>query len=113
MAKQFLTAAALVVAALATAQPAMAGEPCGAVMCLSHNDTAPHQCKDHVDGYFSIRVYRSQKKKRIFDPGATAIKRYQEVMDKCDGAKQSDKDRINAKYGMLEYSPFDYIVVPE
>lgn len=104
-----LIMAAFALASLAGTQAAMA-DPCGAVMCMSHNETAPWQCKEHVDSYFNIRVYRSHKKSRIFDPGATAIKRYQEVMDKCDGAKQEDKDKVNAKYGMLEYSPFSFSV---
>ena len=89
---------------LVLASQVKAGEPCGAVLCLSNNETAPWECKEAVDGYFDIRVYR----KRKFDPGATSIKRYQEVMDKCDGAQQSDKDRINAKYGTLEHSPFTF-----
>lgn len=99
--------AALALATLAGSQVAFA-DPCGAVVCMSHNETAPWQCKDHVDSYFNIRVYRSHKHHRIFDPGATAIKRYQEVMEKCEGARQEDKDKINAKYGMLEYSPFSF-----
>lgn len=107
MAKRLMTAAALVAVALATAQPAMA-EPCGAVLCLSNNELAPHECKDHVDGYFSIRVYHTVHRKKVFDPGATAAKRYKEVFDKCDGARQSDKDRINAKFGTLKNSPFQF-----
>lgn len=82
------------------------GDPCGAVMCLSINDTAPWQCSDHVNRYFNIRVYHG--KHHEFDPGATAIKRYQEVMDKCPDAEQSDKDKVNAMYGMLEYFPFGF-----
>ena len=95
----------LSLAAMLSSQPALAGDPCGAVMCLSANATAPHECKDYVDGYFEIRVYRHRHR---FDPGATAAKRYREVMDKCDGARQEDKERINAKYGTLEHSPFSF-----
>ncbi len=96
------------------AQPALA-DPCGAVLCLSTNKTAPHQCKEHVDGYFSIKVKRKPCRKcgEVFDPGATAIKRYREVMDKCDGARQKDKDYVNATYGTMEYSPFDYVIVDD
>ena len=92
------------------AVPAFA-EPCGAVLCLSTNKTAPHECKGHVDGYFSIKVRVKPCKKcgEVFDPGATSAKRYREVMDKCDGARQKDKDYVQATYGMMEYSPFDYV----
>lgn len=82
------------------------GDPCGAVMCLSVNDSAPWQCGDHVNTYFNIRVYRG--KKHVFDPGATAAKRYSEVMDQCPDAEQSDKDKVNATYGTLEYFPFGF-----
>ena len=89
------------------AVPAFA-DPCGAVLCLSTNKTAPHECKGHVDGYFSIRVYTGGKHSH-YDPGATSAKRFREVMDKCDGARQQDKDYVQATYGMLERSPFDYV----
>lgn len=105
----------VVVSALsATAGTALA-DPCGAVLCLSTNKTAPHQCKEHVDGYFSIKVKRKPCRKcgEVFDPGATAAKRYTEVMDKCDGARQQDKDYVNGLYGTMEYSPFDYVNVDE
>jgi len=105
----------VVVSALsAIAAPAFA-DPCGAVLCLSTNKTAPHQCKEHVDGYFSIKVRVKPCKHcgEVFDPGATAAKRYSEVMDKCDGARQQDKDYVNGMYGTLEYSPFDYVNVDE
>lgn len=98
----------LLVVALSTsllAPTALAGDPCGAVMCLTQNALAPHECKDHVDGYFDIRVYRHRHR---YDPGATAAKRYREVLDQCDGARQVDKERINAKYGTLEHSPFSF-----
>jgi hypothetical protein len=98
-------------AALATAGVASA-EPCGAVLCLSHNDDAPWECKNYVDGYFDIRVYEDHgKHKHVFNPGKTSAKRYAEVLDQCDGARRIDKDRISAKYGMLEWSPFSFHVV--
>jgi hypothetical protein len=107
-----LLTAALTVVTATTAFPANAGDPCGAVLCMSHNDTAPHECKDYVDEYFDIRVYRRKHGRKVFDPGATSMKRYAEVMEKCEGARQEDKDRINAKYGKLEHSPFEFYVVP-
>lgn len=91
---------------LAVASQVEASEPCGTVLCLSNNETAPWECKEAVEGYFDIRVYHGRK--HVFDPGATSVKRYKEVMDKCDGARQPDKDRINAKYGTLEHSPFSF-----
>lgn len=85
--------------------PAFA-DPCGAVMCLSVNGSSPWQCGDHVNEYFNIRVYHG--KKHVFDPGATAAKRYSEVMDQCPDAEQQDKDKVNAMYGSLEYFPFGF-----
>lgn len=75
-------------------------------MCLSENKSAPQQCKGHVDGYFDIRVYR---KRHIFDPGATAAKRYNEVLNHCSEARPEDRDFVSAQYGTLEYYPFDYV----
>lgn len=86
-------------------QAAVAGDPCGAVMCLTQSATAPHECKDHVDGYFKIRVYDDGHR---YNPGATSAKRYREVMEQCKEARQSDKDRIQAKYGTLEHAPFSF-----
>lgn len=85
---------------------AFAGDPCGAVMCLSVNQSAPWECRDHVDAYFDIRVYHG--KHHHFDPGATAARRYQKVMDQCPDAEQEDKDKVNAMYGSLEHYPFEF-----
>lgn len=88
--------------------PAFA-DPCGAVLCLSTNKFSPQQCQDEVDEYFNIKVCHNQKKKGcVFDPGATAIKRYDEVLDQCPDAEQKDKDYVNATYGTLEHSPFSF-----
>jgi hypothetical protein len=95
----------LLVVALCTSLAARAGDPCGAVMCLTQNATAPHACKDHVQGYFDIRVYDDGHR---YNPAATAAKRYREVMNRCEGATQSNKERISAKYGSLEHSPFSF-----
>ncbi len=111
---QYITFVGL--AALLTSSGAtLAGEPCGAVICLSANKTAPHQCKDAVDGYFSIRNYIKPCRGcgKVFDPGGTAVKRLQEVLDKCAEARDEDRDFVTATYGSLEYSPFDYIIVDE
>jgi hypothetical protein len=91
--------------------PVMA-DPCAAVICLSTNKLAPQECKNDVDGYFSIRVYtvHCYKCSAVYDPPATAAKRYSDVMDQCTGARKVDKDNVNAMYGMLEYSPFDYTI---
>ncbi len=94
----------LAIAFLTMSQPTIA-DPCGAVMCLAQNKSAPQECKGHVDEYFNIRVYR---KRYIFDPGATAGKRYNEVLNNCSDARQEDKDYVSAKYGTLEHYPFDY-----
>lgn len=103
----------VVSALFALSAPVAMADPCGAVLCLSTNKTAPHECKSHVDGYFSIKVKYKPCKKcgEVFDPGATSAKRYSEVMDKCDGARQQDKDYVNGLYGTMEYSPFDYVNV--
>lgn len=101
---------ALAIAVLGSIATTASAEPCGAVLCLSTNETAPEECKGHVDGYFSIRQYYQPCKKcgMAFDAGGTAAKRMREVMDQCKEAKQIDKDKVNAKYGTLERSPFDY-----
>lgn len=104
-ARLYLMMCGLSLSVMLVTQIAIAGDPCGAVMCLTQNATAPHECKDHVDGYFNIRVYDDEHR---YNPGATAAKRYREVMDKCEGAQQSDKERINAEYGTLEHSPFSF-----
>jgi hypothetical protein len=111
MNRKFITF--VVVSALSAMAAPASADPCGAILCLSTNKTAPHQCKEHVDEYFSIRVYHTVHKKKVFDPGATAGKRYKESMDKCDGAEQKDKDYVNGLYGTLERSPWDYVDVEE
>jgi hypothetical protein len=98
----------LLVIIVAHSTPTFALDPCAAVICLSQNKTAPHECKKEVEDYFKIRVYRERHSKTHFDPGATAAKRYEKVMDKCPDAEKKDKDNINAMYGTLEYSPFKY-----
>lgn len=109
-----LLVTAILVAAGASGA-AFAGEPCAAVLCLSTNKMAPHQCKSAVDDYFTIREYHRPCKRcgKVFDPGATAIKRLREVLEKCPDARDEDRDYVTATYGSLEYSPFDYIHVDE
>lgn len=106
MKKKMLFAA--LAAAVMISGPAIA-DPCGAVMCMSTNKFSPQECKGHVDEYFNIKVCHNQKKKGcVFDPGATAAKRYDEVLDQCPDAEQQDKDYVNATYGTLEHSPFEF-----
>lgn len=92
--------------ALAVVSTVHAADPCAAVVCLSNNTNAPHECKEAVEGYFSIKEYH--RGTRAFDPAGTAIKRFREVMDKCPDARQEDKNRINAMFGALEHSPFQF-----
>jgi hypothetical protein len=98
--KRLTIAAALV--ALST--PVLAGDPCGAVLCMSQNTQAPHECKDHVDDYFKIKVRKHGK----FRPAETAQKRAATVLDKCEGIPAVDRERIHAKFGHLERSPFSF-----
>lgn len=93
------------VLALAFSDAALAGDPCGAVMCLSQNKSAPQQCKGEVDDYFNIRVYHARHK---YDPGATEARRYSEVTSRCSDARQEDKDFVQATYGTLEHYPFSF-----
>jgi hypothetical protein len=103
--KRFTIATIAAVAALvALPSSAFAGDPCGAVLCLSQNESAPHECKDHVADYFKIKVRRHGK----FRPAETAKKRAATVLDKCEGVPDMDRERINAKYGSLERSPFSF-----
>lgn len=108
-ATRFITTLVVAVSSLLAA-PAFA-DPCGAVLCLSTNKMAPWQCKGHVDEYFNIKVSMKPCKKcgEVFDPGATAAKRYSEVLQKCPDARPVDRDSVSALYGTLQYSPFDYI----
>jgi hypothetical protein len=73
-----LATAAMAIATATTAMPANAADPCGAVLCMSH-ETPPHECKDYVDGYFDIRVYRRKHGRKRFDPEATSKERYREI----------------------------------
>jgi hypothetical protein len=102
--KKLLVVAVASLAAISSA-PAFA-DPCGAVMCMSTNKFSPQECKGHVDEYFEIRVYHG--KKHIFDPPATAAKRYNEVLSQCEEARPEDREYVNAMYGPLEHSPFEY-----
>lgn len=93
------------VAVLVLSQAAVAGDPCGAVLCLSISKAAPQQCKGHVDDYFKIRVYRSHHR---FDPAATAARRYSTVLAKCSNARPEDREFVHATYGMLYDYPFGF-----
>lgn len=93
------------VLAVVFSDAALAGDPCGAVMCLSQNKSAPQQCKGQVDDYFNIRVYHARHK---YDPGATAARRNSEVTSRCSDARQEDKDFVQATYGPLEYYPYGF-----
>ncbi|CAG0904198.1 unnamed protein product [Darwinula stevensoni] len=86
------------------------GEICGILLCMSgeQDGVAPHECKPLVEAYFKIRVYKKGTFKTRFDPIRTAHKRYAEVLESCDSAEQKDRDRVNAMFGTLEYSPFVY-----
>lgn len=81
---------------------------CGVLLCMSDasKTSAPHECKPYVDAYFSIRVYKKGTFKTKYDPVRTAEKRYETILSKCGDARQVDRDRVHAKFGMLERSPF-------
>lgn len=80
------------------------GDICGVILCMagSSSSVAPHECKPYVKKYFEVRVY----KHRRFKPVQTAIKRYKEVLMACPDASPGERDRINAMFGTLEFSPF-------
>lgn len=79
------------------------GDICGVILCMSgSNSVAPHECKPYVETYFKVRVYKRHR----FRPIPTAIKRYDQVLNRCPDAEPRDRDRINAMFGTLEYSPF-------
>lgn len=105
----FITLALL---ASATHNAFAAGDPCAAVLCLSHNDKLPWECKGAVDGYFDIREYFRPCKKCgwKFDPPQAAARRYREVLERCEGVEAKDREKIHALYGQMEYSPFEYAV---
>jgi hypothetical protein len=90
-----------------TALPAQADdEPCAAIMCLSTGGESPKECAKHIKSYFNIEATKHGK----FDSTRTAIKRAQEVNDKCPDAEKDDVARIHAKYGGLHKSqnPFQF-----
>lgn len=99
--------AAAVTVATVQAQEAN-GEVCAALLCMSGPDSssAPHQCKPYVDAYFDIRVYKKGTFSTAFDPVKTANKRREVMLDACAEAREVDRERVHAKFGMLEYSPF-------
>lgn len=80
------------------------GDICGVILCMagSTSSVAPHECKPYVQRYFEVRVY----KRRKFRPVQTAARRYEKVLNACPDAEPQQRDRINAMFGMLEYSPF-------
>lgn len=87
------------------------GNPaCAALLCMSspNESSAPHECKPYVDDYFSIRVYKKGTFSTAFDPVKTAKKRYDTILAACGDARQVDRDRLHAKFGHLQYSPFAF-----
>lgn len=102
---------ALLVFAAVTAFSASAqegDEACAALLCMSSpsESSAPHECKPYVEAYFDIRVYKKGTFSTAFDPVRTAAKRYETILEQCGGARQIDRDRVHAKFGHLQYSPF-------
>ena len=84
------------------------GDPaCAALLCMSGPDSkAPHECKPFTEAYFDIRVYKKGTFSTAFDPAKTAKKRHDTMLANCGGARQEDIDRVTAKFGPLQYSPF-------
>lgn len=105
--KTMCVLAATVTVATVQAQEA-GGEICSALLCMSGPEasSAPHQCKPYVDAYFDIRVYHHGTFSTSFDPVKTAQKRREKMLDACAEAREVDRERVHAKFGMLEYSPF-------
>lgn len=94
---------------LATAMHSHANQDaCGVLLCMSNpsSASAPHQCKPYVEAYFNIRVFKKGTFKTAYDPVATAKKRYETILQQCGDARQVDRDRVHAKFGMLRWSPF-------
>ena len=84
-------------------------EACAALLCMSGPDSAaPHECKPFVEKYFEIRVYKKGTFSTAFDPARTAAKRYETILEQCGDARQIDRDRVHAKFGHLQYSPFAF-----
>lgn len=112
MHKVIKTVFALVAAVtVATVQAEEAnGEVCAALLCMSGPDSssAPHQCKPYVEAYFDIRVYKKGTFSTKFDPARTAKKRREVMLDACAEAREIDRERVHAKFGLLEYSPFHF-----
>lgn len=105
--KFFVATASVIVMISAQAQDT-GNEACAALLCMSSPDeaSAPHQCKPFVDAYFDIRVYKKGTFSTAFDPAKTAKKRYDTILAQCGDARQIDRDRVHAKFGPLQYSPF-------
>lgn len=83
---------------------AQAGDPCGAIMCMSQMGSSPKECKDSVQDFFDIIC----KKHGDFSGSCTAAKRRQKIMDQCPQADKQKREQILAKYGRVRYNPFKF-----
>lgn len=81
---------------------------CGVVLCLSNGMTAPHECTKHLDNYFSIRVYKKKRGKKIFQPAQTQMERKRQRLDMCPEGDDHIKMMIHSTFGPLEHNPVKY-----
>lgn len=105
-----LAAVAVALAPLvASAEGNDGSDICGALLCMSTLSTssAPHECKKYVEPYFEVRAYKGGLAGG-FDPGRTMKKRREALDEKCPESREIDRERVNAKFGPLEFSPFAF-----
>ena len=77
---------------------------CATVLCLGGNllgGDGGSMCSSAVDDYFDIKKYRHGK-----FSGSRTSKARKEYLDKCKSEdNRINKERINAKWGMVEHNP--------
>lgn len=100
--KKILAISALTVA-LFSGSASAGGDACGTVLCLGGmilGGDGGKECKTHIESYFSINKYKHGH----FSPSKT-LKARKSYLNQCDNDDKGDKERINAKWGMVEGNP--------
>lgn len=89
--------------------PARAGDAeCAVVLCLSVDGAIPSACSAVVAPFFAIQVWKKVKKSWVFDPVATAAKRFSDVLSQCGEARSEDREFTNSAYGQLMNFPHGF-----
>lgn len=107
--KKSWAAALLAVGLVLGSAPAKAGDSeCAVVLCLSVDGAIPSACSPVVAPFFAIQVWKKVKKSWVFDPVATAAKRFADVLSGCGEARSEDREFVNSAYGQLMNFPHGF-----